>query len=360
MTHQRNTARVIDHHVVHQPIDGYHGPRVAFLKEVIHIAGEAELAMVRKRRAEGGACLGTLLLVHGFGQNRYAWHLPGRSLVNFLAGAGWDVFNLDMRGHGRSRALGSRACGELDAYIHRDVPAALDVALARSGHRRAFLVGHSLGGLLGYAAAPTLGAQLAGLVTIGAPYAFGRGNRVLLEAARALLFATSFAGRSTSVPMRVFQSWFQRQRALWDLPGIPFPVRAWHPRSFEPAILEEYLRLSFDRATLGELAHTVASGTVGRFTSTDGSIDYARVWEATDLPSLVIAGTRDLLAPVASVRPAYDRSGARDRTYHEVPLGHADLLLGREAPSLTWPLLASWLARRASRCTEGDASVGDR
>lgn len=346
VTDQRPSARVVERHVVHQPVDGHDGPRVALLKEVVHLDGDAALSIIRKRRAEDGPTRGALLLSHGFGQNRYAWHLPGRSFVNFLAGAGWDVFNLDLRGHGRSRALGSLPANELDGYIHHDLPAAIDAARLLSGHARAFFLGHSLGGLVGYAAASRLTDRVRGIVTIGAPYDFGRGNRVLLELARGLVLATGWAERSARIPMRFIQDWFVKQRALWDLPGVPLPVRAWHPRSIEPALLDDYLRLAFDRATLGELAHVTASGTAGRFSSSDGAIDYASEWESTDLPVLIIAGTRDLLSPAASVRPAYERSRARDRTYREVPLGHADLLLGREAPKHTWPIVEAWLSRR--------------
>jgi polyhydroxyalkanoate synthase subunit PhaC len=322
---------------------------VSLLKEIVHLDGEATLSIVRKRLAGDAPTRGALLLLHGFGQNRYAWHLSGRSFVNFLAGAGWDVFNLDLRGHGRSRARGSLPANALDVYIRSDLPDAVGAVRTLSGHARVSLLGHSLGGLVSYAAAATLTDELAGIVTLGAPYDFGRGNRALLEIVRGLTLATTWAERSARIPMRFVQGWFLRHRALWDLPGVPLPARAWHPRSFEPALLDEYLRLAFDRATLGELAHVTASGTAGRFVSVDGETDYARAWASADVPTLIIAGTRDLLAPVDSVRPAYEQSSARDLTYHELPLGHADLILGREAPKLTWPLVESWLSRRCAK-----------
>jgi len=218
-----------------------------------------------------------------------------------------------------------------------------------SGEARAFLLGHSLGGLVGYAAASTLGPRAAGIVTLGSPYAFGRGNRILLELTRGLVRVTSTLDARAKVPMRLVQGWLRAQRGLWDHPWLPLPVRAWHPESIEPALLEDYLRLAFDRATFGELASVVASGTAGRFASVDGATDYAAAWELCDLPTLVIAGTRDLLAPEDSVLPAYERSRSRDKTFHAVPLGHADLLVGRDAPRLVWPVVTAWLARRAAR-----------
>ena len=67
-----------------------------------------------------------------------------------------------------------------------------------------------------------------------------------------------------------------------------------------------------------------------------------------DLPLLVVSGANDDLAPPASVRPAYERSRSKDKTYRTAPLGHIDLLVGRDAPLSTWPLLTSWLDQRAA------------
>src|SRR5690242_2070762 len=55
--------------------------------------GDVPLAMVRKRSAAcagGGRTLAPVVLIHGYGQNRYAWHLPARSFSNYLARAGFD------------------------------------------------------------------------------------------------------------------------------------------------------------------------------------------------------------------------------------------------------------------------------
>src|ERR1700740_2557021 len=109
--------------------------------------------MVRKRLsgAAGAGGQGTrapVLLVHGFGQNRYAWHLPSRSFANYLASAGYDVFNLDLRGHGRSRQLGAQPCTSAEDYVREDLPSAVDEVRALSGGRSVFLVGHSLGGIV--------------------------------------------------------------------------------------------------------------------------------------------------------------------------------------------------------------------
>ena len=66
------------------------------------------------------------------------------------------------------------------------------------------------------------------------------------------------------------------------------------------------------------------------------------------LPLLVLAGANDDLAPPASVRPGFTRSRARDKTYRVLPLGHIDLLVGRDAPLMTWSLVSRWIAKRVA------------
>src|SRR5262245_58846345 len=102
--------------------------------------------MVRKRwAANGGGTRAPVLLIHGFGQTRYAWHLASRSIANDLARAGFDVFNLDLRGHGRSRHMGAKKCRGVEDYVLEDLPSAVEEVQALSGGRPVFLVGHSLG-----------------------------------------------------------------------------------------------------------------------------------------------------------------------------------------------------------------------
>src|SRR5512140_3391315 len=186
------SVRVILHgRVVEQTID--RKERGAFLKELVVTSpvtvgarapaggrvgyAHVPLAMVRKRLAANqGGTRAPVLLVHGFGQNRYAWHLPSRSLVNYLAREGFDVFNLDLRGHGRSRHLGARRSRGVEDYVHEDMPSAVDEVRALSGGRPVWLVGHSLGGLVSYAAAPALAGAVAGIASIGSPYHFTRGS----------------------------------------------------------------------------------------------------------------------------------------------------------------------------------------
>ncbi len=335
--HGRNIEQTIDRR-----------ERATYFKELVVTGGKVPLAMVRKRDASLGGTIAPVLLVHGFGQNRYAWHLPSRSLANALATAGYDVFNVDLRGHGRSRHLGARAPRSVDDYVREDLPSAVEEVNALSGGRPVWLVGHSLGGLVSYAAAPRLAGAVAGIVSIGSPYHFARGS-LSLSAIAMMVSAASRAHLpilNARVPVRSIGAAMRRLRPFAETSMYPIPLRGWHAGALEPHVLDEHLRLAFDAAGLRELVEMFRWAAEGRFGGEEPT--YVDGFEKLDLPLLVVAGANDDLAPPASVRPGFERSGSNDKTYQSLPLGHIDLLVGRDAPLMTWPLLTRWLGARAA------------
>ncbi|MGJ7439801.1 alpha/beta fold hydrolase [Aquipuribacter sp. MA13-6] len=108
--------------------------------------------------AGGSAEAPLVLLLHGALQNWYAWRgvLPG------LAAAGYRAVAADLRGHGASDATPR-------GY---DLPGLADDvdALVRSlGAQRAVVVGHDLGGWVGWTLAARHPERLSGLVAVAAP-----------------------------------------------------------------------------------------------------------------------------------------------------------------------------------------------
>lgn len=337
--------------VVDQAVD--RGRQGRFIKELVVTSGPVPLSIVRKRRAlddagadVAGGTRAPVLLIHGFGQNRYAWHLPSRSLANALAASGFDVFNLDLRGHGRSRQLSRVRARALDDYILEDLPRALDEVYALSGQRRVFLIGHSLGGLVSYAAAPDLAGGIAGIASIGSPYHFTRGSRSLQALALLAKGLSAVRVRPHGLPLSVstIGSMLRTLRPVAETPLYPIPVRGWHKGALEPSVLEEHLRLAFDRAVVGELVEMLEWANDKRFGGRQ--TDREERFEKLGLPLLVLAGRHDDLAPPDSVRPAFERSRSPDKTYRAVEAGHIDLLVGREAARGVWSILDRWIRER--------------
>ena len=141
-----------------------------FQEEVYHVPLEVGATILSRKIASRhrGKTFGCLLLVHGFSQNRHSWDLEGRSFVNYLAEAGYDVFFLDLRGNRESLKLGSPAARSIQEvcwatslvangarlisrsllnmvqYVEIDVRQALKLVKAVTSHKKVYLVGHSM------------------------------------------------------------------------------------------------------------------------------------------------------------------------------------------------------------------------
>src|SRR5207249_5003287 len=91
------------------------------------------------------------------------------------------------------------------------------------------------------------------------------------------------------------------------------------------------------------------------FRSIDQRRDYRAELPRITLPTLFLAGPRDLLAPPDAVKDAYDLVTSTDKRFvicsraqkFSVNYGHFDMLLGAHAPDEVYPLLGDWLDAHA-------------
>ncbi len=361
---------ILNSTIVEQTVD--RDEREKFLKELVVVRAASEereggvpLAMIRKRLlsltdgrvSEHGASvpdrtLAPVVLIHGYGQNRYAWHLPSRSLFNYLARSGYDVFNLELRGHGRSRHLGAHPPRHVADFVRQDLPAAIEEVQRLSGGRPVYLVGHSLGGLISYATAALLKRRIAGVVTLGSPYQFTRGSWTLSTLSTVMLALDRKVDLGHgALELKPLSEAMRLLRGFIESPIFPLPIRGFAPKSLEPTVLGQHMALAMDMGSVAVLRTMFLSAAeqrrgghcLGELTG------FAHEFEELDVPLLVIAGTKDDLAPPASVEPAYLRSRSSDKTYRTFPRGHIDLLVGKACPQTIWPLIQSWLNTRVRR-----------
>ncbi len=272
-----------------------------------------------------------VLLVHGFGQNRRAWHLPTRSLANHLAAEGFEVFNIDLPGQGLAHAgHPTRSWGATAAEV---LPACLELALGLTQSPGAVVLGHSQGGL---AACGLAGdhPSVRGVGALACPFSLGHGNPILRGLAHALGALGRVAPQGTAFPMGLVREVFRAAPGVWETGWLPLPVRAWRPGSFEPAVRDEWLSLAFDRSRLHEVGHLL-----------DPMPGLQRWAARRDCALLTIAGTHDLLAPPPVVSVGFAASRSADKTAVVVPHGHGDLLVGHQSPHTVWPTLVAWLRR---------------
>jgi len=281
-----------------------------------------------------------IVLVHGLAQNRYSWRSSTRSLAGKLAAEGHEVLNLELRGHGNSRAYGAGNATDFDQYVSDLVRVVADC------EQPPFVIGHSLGGAVGVGAATRI--KLSGLVHLAGVYTFATDNIAIRAVCRLSLRAEALLMLS---PARMNTGWagkiIGRLYRISDIAGYGFPIAGWAPNSIERELLEERLRLGFDWESV-EVWLQMCRWAAGE------QLAYAKDFEQLDIPLLVIAGDHDALARPRDAWACFDASGSSDREIvvfdnynHQVHWGHLDLILGRKAPEETWPVLLKWLDDRS-------------
>jgi pimeloyl-ACP methyl ester carboxylesterase len=290
-----------------------------------------------------------VVLCGGYACNRFFLDFDDRySLARFLARRGFDTWVLELRGRGYSEPAGNPgAAWTFDDLVRFDVPAAVAHVRARCRGRRPVWIGHSMGGMVMYAAlgqAPELAESVAGFVTMASPVAFPPVASHLAQRLGRLLLLLPGPGRLPQQPVL---------RALWLVIG-------WSSRAAEigmnPANTDQR---AFGRALQRficnvpriKLQQLVGWSLTGQFRSVDGQVDYRANLERITTPALIIAGAADRLAPPEAVGLAYDRIRSPVKVYREFAAGagdasdygHVDLIFGRRAPEEVFGTISSWL-----------------
>ncbi len=317
------------------------GVVVELEREWLRMPGEEgpPLSIVRTTLPGGATRSRAVLLVHGFAQNRFTWRISGRSMSGWLAAQGYEVLNLELRGHGLSREYGAGNATAFHDYVNDAV------RVIRTCDAPPFAIGHSLGGAVISGAATEV--ELSGIVPIAGVFTFGRHNLAIRALSR---LSVEIEPLLMAAPARMSTGWagelLGRMYSLTDILGYGMPLAGWVPGSIERELLEERLALGFDWTSI-EVWLQMARWARGE------PFAYAQAFSNTDVPLLVVAGDADPLLPPADARGAYEASGSDDRTMllmelfeHGQHFGHLDILLGRHAPSLVWPAIGDWLVER--------------
>ncbi len=292
-----------------------------------------------RRLPRGAARRPPVLLCHGLSANRWMLDpgVEGRSLAAFLAGAGFDCFALDLRGHGGSRGGPPGASRwSFDTHLAEDVPAALEAVRKATGEDRVLWVGHSLGALLGMAACQAHPERIAGLLALAGPVHFpafsgamhllvpvrGRANRFLAA------MAAPFAG---GLPLRIAEGIVARDNV-------------------ERPVYRRLLANAIESVPPGVFAQVRDWVRNDAFRSGDGSVDYRAGLARCRQPALFVSGPLDKLAPPRVVRAGFERWGGEKAYWcasREAGLSadysHTDLLVGSRAPEEIFPRLRDWL-----------------
>jgi pimeloyl-ACP methyl ester carboxylesterase len=287
-----------------------------------------------RRRPRAAPRRPPVLFVHGIAMNRQAFDfgVERYAMAAHLAAAGFDGFSLDLRGHGGSRR-GPTSRWTLDTYLEQDLPAALDAIRAATGSAEVLYVGHSQGAILGMAACALYPERIRALVALSGPAHFDAQPRL-----RALL-----ALRRLGLGGHL---------RLLARTAAPFSGY-WHPSLVDLSINMRNVERPIYRRLLANAIEDLQPGVVDQFAaciegdtfcSADGKVDYRALFPRCHQPALFLTGERDGIAPPAAVEAAFRSWGGPKRFWVAGrDYGHADVLLGKNAPEVVFPVVREFL-----------------
>lgn len=289
----------------------------------------------RGARHPAGSPRSPALLVHGFAQNRLAFTrgpLPG-----VLLDLGLRVFIGELRGHGRSRESLDGGAFErhewgMQEHLQYDLPGMMQHVLRHSGASKLHYLGHSMGGLLGYAALASH-PPFASLSGWAAPLRLGAG-RPEVSLAAALIPPMVRAGRPRRVPMHHFlgalAAPLSEAEAGLPLRGLQRFLGLGNPRQAEPDDLATILghadpessKVFFELARLSLQRRPKVAG-----------VDIAAAVAGWPGPIAAVVGAHDIFAGPKSVRAMKGAQHAGARRIVCVEQGtHVDVTMGHHVP----------------------------
>lgn len=303
-----------------------------------------------------------VILCHGLSSNRFIFDMEGASsLACYLRNAGYDVWVPELRGSGMSDApglLSSRSCHTwgYEDHLKIDVPHIIDFVTGKTGASEVQWIGHSMGGMLIDSHLATVSDhKIASAITLGSPVDFSK------------------------IDDHIFKSFLKFKSILKYIPVNPLPFLGrllvpfigktpnfvhglYYLPNIDPHVARRISCIGSQLVSSGRLWTDMGYFLeTGRFGSSDGQF-FLDGLQSCNAPILVIAGTRDYMAPEASVVEA---ARVRDALCHrellvagkisgfEEDYGHIDMLVGLRAQYEIYPVIETWLQRFMAKSDSG-------
>lgn len=286
-----------------------------------------------------------VVLCHGLGANHHAFDIhPDVSLARYLSRRGYEVFSVDLRGHGASERPAAYRW-TFDDYLHSDVPALVAAATRLSGARPVHWIGHSMGGLLAYAHLASASAPgLRSAITVGSSLDYS----VAKSGFRRLLPFRALLARLPAVPVRSIARLSSRFPT-----GVRSPFEAFNVWSsnVHPEHWQRVCEAVFHPVSPPVMEQLASAMEPGGLRSRDGRRAYFDGLASVRAPVLALAGDRDRQCPPEAARHTSEALGSASRQLavfgkthgHHDHYGHFDLVMGRRAPVEVFPIIAAWL-----------------
>ena len=279
-----------------------------------------------------------VVLCHGLAANHLGFDVhPDVSLARHLSRRGYLTLAVDLRGSGHSERpslVGARRFGwSLDDYLLFDLPAAVAYAKHVTGAAAVHWVGHSMGGILGYAHLARGGsADMRSMTVIGSSLDYSGSS----SGFHSLVPFRAILDRVPVVPIGLLG------QLVGPLVGhIPTPFERFNVWSsnIDPQMWRRLSQHGFHAVSPPVMAQLATAMLPGGLRSRDGSIRYTDGLASATAPVLALAGDRDPQCPPQAARRTLDALGLARRELavfgpehgHADHYAHFDLLMGRRA-----------------------------
>ncbi len=280
---------------------------------------------------------------------------PGKSVTEYLANQGYDIFQIDLGKPGleeRNR--------DFAFYVHDILPKMVELIKDESGQKELSIMAWCLGGLTAVEFAalyPNVGVRNLVLMTTPLDLKPGSGgfhkmandpnfNVDILLAATGGIVPGELIDLGAKM-LKPFDNFIGIYQKVWEATANPDDpksqraaesirdMRAWAskltslPGKLYRELIEEYYRKN--NLVKGEIELRGAR------------VDLANV----NANVLAIVAKKDHIVPPEQTLGAFDLFGSQDKTVIELEGGHIGSIVGSEAKNNAWPKLDEWLASRS-------------
>ena len=321
-----------------------------------------------------------VVLCHGLSYNNRFWDLTGKvSLARYLAGSGYDVWSVSLRGAGLSdqplasvlrklgtgsippeffteahkHELGSAAFSDysVDDHINYDVPAVISFVKAKTGAKKVHWVGHSMGGMVMFAYLATHAQEASRdidtFVAVSVPMAMfhplNKAMQLQVDNAAALKAGNVFVSTSYDAfvakvlgklaPPTISETLFLNRDNVDD--GVLRLLAQWAQESISPGQLDQLFVMAAEE----------------NFYSRDRQTNYTSLLDRVATPTFFLVGQLDNMATVGAVQFAYRQVSSQDKAYrlfgkvngNRADYGHDDIIIGKHARDEVYPEIVNWL-----------------
>lgn len=289
-----------------------------------------------------------VILLHGIASNSRVWDfdVDEISYARHLAGQGYAVYALDLRGRGMSDGphTGRGKQWSMDDYLLCDLPAAVEHILSETQAEKLHWVGHSMGGILGFFyqirhKATNLQSLTTFATALNYTYSTINHFRTWMDYISAMQY---FPIRAWYSPMRAFAG----LDTFWNR-------FLWHPANIDPQIAEKILCEMIEPIAVNEWNQIKAISSAEGMPRLSGGFAHTADDRRIQVPVLMLAGDRDWLCALDGVEWTMDELPCPKKLVvfgkeygSSTHYGHMDMVCGINAPREVWPWATDWIAKR--------------